>query len=165
MITYFPDKLLDKIAPEKKIEKLINPKLGFKKSVFKTMLNSDVFDKADIQKTVLKTLRTYQRRLAQESLDKGKDAEKALQASIANDPKLLIQRVRNAIAWQVKEEIKTQYAGEFYEWLPSSAGEPDPEHQLKYGEIFEVGVGEMPQDRYGCQCGMRILTEDDKLKL
>ena len=67
--------------------------------------------------------------------------------------------------YQVSQEIKDKYKGDKYEWLPSDAEDPDPEHQLNYGKIFTIGEGEMPNERYGCRCGMRILTEDESLKL
>lgn len=93
-----------------------------------------------------------------------KEAE-AKAEEIKKNPKQLIQRVQNEIIFQVKERIKEKYDGEKYEWLPSDADEPDPEHQLLYGTIRTVGVGEMPGDRYGCKCGMRILTDEEKLNL
>jgi hypothetical protein len=75
-----------------------------------------------------------------------------------NDRKLLVNRVQNNIVFQIKEEIADAYAGEFYEWLPSDAETPDPIHQLNYGSTFQIGVDEMPGDRYGCRCGMNILV-------
>ena len=165
MIVYDPEKILKQIAPETKIKKLISPQLGFKKSVFKTLFNADFIDKKEVQNVALKAIRSYNKRAALAGAEGTKDDEKKLEKQLATNPKLLIQRVQNAVLWQVKEEIKSKYKGELYEWLPSDANEPDPEHQLNYGEIFEIGVGEMPQDREGCRCGMRILTDDEKLEL
>jgi len=85
--------------------------------------------------------------------------------SIDVDDKLAIQRIQNNAVYEIGEKIKENYSGEYYEWLPSDADEPDPEHQLNYGKIFRVGEGEMPGDRYGCKCGMNILVDETRLNL
>ena len=72
--------------------------------------------------------------------DLNKDG-KVTKADILKDPKLLIQRVQNELVFQISNEIKGKYNGEFYEWLPSDASEPDPEHQLNYGKVFQIGSG------------------------
>lgn len=82
---------------------------------------------------------------------------------VLGDKKLLVSRVQNAILNEVSKEIKQTYRGEFYEWLPSEAENPDPDHEKNYGKIFQVGVGEMPGERFGCKCGMRILVKEDTL--
>lgn len=85
--------------------------------------------------------------------------------SIDVSDKQAIQRIQNNAVFEIAQSIKENYSGESYEWLPSDADEPDPEHQLNYGKIFQVGVGEMPGDRYGCKCGMNILVKETKLTL
>jgi hypothetical protein len=82
-----------------------------------------------------------------------------------DDPKQLIQRVQNAVISQIATGIKETYRGEFYIWTPSDAFEPRPEHQLNYGGEFQIGVGEMPGDAIGCQCGMEILVDETQLNL
>lgn len=98
----------------------------------------------------------YQERFAEGEVTK---------AELKDDPALLIQRVQNQLVSQISEGIRENYAGEFYEWTPSDALEPDPEHQLLYGTTRQIGDGEQPGDRYGCKCGMNILVPGEKLEL
>lgn len=165
MIRYDPNKFIKKLAPENKIEKLITPRLGFKRSVFKTLANADFIDKNKVLDVVLKTINNYNKRAAQAGIDGDKLDEKKIEKLLSSNPKQLVQRVQNAIVWQVSQEIKEKYKGEYYIWLPSDADEPDPEHQLNYGKKFQIGVGEQPQDRYGCKCGMDILVNETELKI
>lgn len=161
MILYDPSEMLKKISPASKIKKLLSKRLSVKRAALSFVDNIDFIDKAKVATVALKAVRNYKERLS--DLE-GK--EKTLERKdITKNPKLLIQRVQNAVVTQIKDEIKEKYAGEKYEWLPSDADEPDPEHQLKYGQIFTIGQGEMPGDRFGCRCAMRILTKDDELKL
>lgn len=81
------------------------------------------------------------------------------------DDRQAIQRIQNNAIYEISQGIKENYSGEYYEWLPSDADDPDPEHQLNYGKIFRIGEGEMPGDRYGCKCGMNILVDATKLNL
>ena len=66
------------------------------------------------------------------------------------------------------QDLKAQHKGEFYRWMPSSAENPDPQHGLLYGKIFRVGEGDkegnMPGERYGCQCGIEWLGEEEAFK-
>ncbi len=107
-------------------------------------------------KIALKTIKGYRQRV-------NEDPE--LKEEILSDPAQLVQRVQNEVVFQVADEIKSSYGGESYTWLPSDADEPDPEHQLNYGKIFQVGDGEMPGDRYGCKCGMEIHVDESSLSL
>ncbi len=77
----------------------------------------------------------------------------------------MVSRVKSAILNQVSKDIKEKYRGEAYIWLPSTATVPDEKHALNYGGIFQIGKGEMPGERWGCQCGMQILVNDSKLEL
>lgn len=156
MIKYEPSKLIRKIAPEKKIEKLLRGNLTLKKAALSFTEDFDFLDEKAITRVALKTIKGYKKRV---KLDPD------LKEDLLADPKQLIQRVQNEVITQVAEEIREKYAGEFYVWLPSDADEPDPEHQLNYGEKFQVGVGEMPGDRFGCRCGMEILVSDSSLNL
>lgn len=166
-IVYDPSKMLRKIAPKGKIEKLMKSNLSLKKTALSFVSDIDFLDKASIVDTVLKVIKNYKEREAKAVVDADydKSAGKEFRDETLDDPKLLIQRVQNEVVWQVKEAIKTSYDGEEYEWLPSDADEPDPEHQLNYGKIFVVGDGEMPGDRDGCKCGMRILVKETQLEL
>lgn len=156
MIRYLPRNLLKKIAPKKKIEDLVTENASLKKTALSFIDKIDFIDKARVADVALKTIKAYKER------SRG-DTE--LRAEIVDDPRQLIQRVQNEVVSQVAEGIKEKYAGEYYIWLPSDADEPDPEHQLNYGKTFQIGVGEIPGDRYGCQCGMEILVPENKLEL
>lgn len=156
MIKYEPSKLIKKIAPEKKIKKLVSSRATLKKTALSFVDDVEFLDKKSIAKVALKTIKGYKSRFKESPDEKS--------AVLAN-PAQLIQRVQNEVILQIADEIKTKYEGEFYIWLPSDADEPDPEHQLNYGKKFQVGDGEMPGDRYGCRCGMQILTDEEKLEL
>ena len=166
-IDYDPKELLKKIAPESKIKKLVSKRLTLKKAALNFVDSVDFIDKKSVSKIALKTIDSYQKRIANEQIEAGLEsgAGKALEKAILADPKQLIQRVQNEVIFQVSNSIKENYDGEQYEWLPSDAEEPDQEHQLNYGKIFTIGDGEMPGERIGCRCGMRILVKQSKLNL
>lgn len=155
-IVYDPTKVVNQIAPESKIKKMLKQNVTLKKTALNFASSIDFIDKKSVTKTALKVIKDYKKRIK---------ADEDSKNEILDDPKLLIQRVQNSLIWQIKEGIKETYRGERYEWLPSDADEPDPEHQLKYGEVFTVGDGEMPGDREGCKCGMRILVNETELEL
>lgn len=121
--------------------------------------NDDLIDPKDIAKIALKTIKGYQKRI---------DDDPDQKAEILDDPKQLIQRVQNAVIFQVHDEIKQSYGGEKARWLPSSADEPRPEHQINYGKVYIIGEGiggVEPGDEYGCQCGVEILVDETQLEL
>lgn len=167
MITYDPKAMLKKIAPDKKIKRMLTGNVGLKKAALSFVDDIEFLDKKSVSKVALKTVRSYQERIAKAQVDGGMEASAgdAVEASIVKDPKLLIARVQNEVVLQISNSIRENYEGEQYEWLPSDAEEPDPEHQLNYGKIFTVGVGEMPGERYGCRCGMNILVKQTQLEL
>lgn len=144
------------MAPKTKIKKLLSQTLTLKKAALSFVEKTEVVSKKDVTRVALKTIAGYKKRI--------KDDPKA-KAEILANPAQLIQRVQNEVILQISDEIKSNYAGEFYIWLPSDAEEPDPEHQLNYGKKFQVGSGEMPGERFGCRCGMEILVQDSKLEL
>ncbi len=156
MIVYEPSKFLARIAPRRKIEKLLSSKLTIKRTALEFAAQLDFLDEKAIARVALKTIRGYKERVK---------ADPDLKSDILDDPKQLIQSVENEVITQISGEIKDRYAGEFYKWLPSDADEPDPEHQLNYGETFQIGDGEQPGDRFGCRCGMQILVDDSSLEL
>ena len=151
-----PSKILKRVAPGRKIEKLVSKRLTLKKAALSFTEAFDFLDRKSIEKVALKTLKGYAQRV--------KD-DPDLKGELSADPAQLIQRVQNEVVFQVSSEIRERYAGEFYKWLPSDAEEPDPEHQLNYGKVFQVGEGEMPGERIGCRCGMEILVDDKSLNL
>ncbi len=159
--------MLRKLAPERKVKRLLSSKVTVKKTALSFLDDADFIDKEKIVDVALKTVAGYHERIAKAVVDAGfvKSAGTEVKNEIVDDPKQLIQRVQNEIVLQISNSISEKYAGEKYIWLPSDADEPDPEHQLNYGKEFIVGQGEMPGDRFGCKCGMEILTTDTQLKL
>lgn len=173
MAIFDPNELLKKIAPPAKIKRLVKGNLTLKKAAlnFATGLHEagDVsvkLDKGSIADVALKTIRGYQERRAKATADAGfdKSAGSELANEIVDDPKQLIQRVQNEVIFQCHEQIKTKYAGRRATWLPSSAEEPRPEHQLNYGKEYNIGEGingVEPGDEPGCMCGVEIINEPE----
>lgn len=161
MITYDPNELLKEIAPDSKIKKLVSSRASLNRTALSFVDSIKFLDKTAVSRVALKTIKGYKSRI--KKLDAA--GQQGVADEVLDDPRQLIQRVQNEVIFQVKEEIKATYSGEEYEWLPSDADEPDPEHQLNYGKIFVVGEGEMPGDRIGCRCGMRILVQQTQLQL
>lgn len=155
-IKYEPNKMLEKLAPKRKIKKLLTRSVTLKRTALSFLESADFLDRKKISSVALKVVRSYQSRI---------DADPAAEKNISKDPALLINRVQNEVVLQIAGEIKEKYRGETYKWLPSDAEEPDPEHQLNYGKVFVIGDGEMPGDRFGCRCGMEILVPDSSLDL
>ena len=165
-IRYDPKKLLKKIAPEAKIKRLVKGDVSLKKTALSFIDAVDFLDKKSVTRVALKTIKGYQERIAKAQAEKFEaSAGDEIAAGILDDPRQLIQRVQNEVVLQISSEIKETYSGEKYEWLPSDAEEPDPEHQLNYGKVFIVGEGEMPGERIGCRCGMNILVNETEIKL
>lgn len=162
-IIHNPTKLLKKIAPHTKLERLVTGKLTLNKAALSMFNDIDFISKRDLATVALKTVKQYKKRYKGEKAEGATNAE-ALDASL-NDKKLMVARMQSAVILQVAEEIKEEYSGEYYRWLPSDADTPDPEHQLNYGKIFQIGDGEFPGDRFGCRCGAEILVKDSKLQL
>lgn len=163
MIRYNPNDLLRKIAPKKKIERLIKKDLTVNRAVLSMFSDIDFINKRDVLDVALSTSKQYKARYKEEKKS-GLSATAALEQTL-NDKKMLVNRVQDSIVYQVAQTIKQEYEGETYIWLPSEAETPDPEHQLNYGKKFQIGVGEMPGDRYGCKCSMEILVKETKLQL
>lgn len=166
-IRYQPSKLLKKIAPKSKIRRLLKSNLSVKKAALSFVDAVDFIDRSRVAEVALKVARGYKERVANAVIAAGYDkkAGRKEKAEILDDPKQLVQRVQNELVFQISNEIREKYDGEQYRWLPSSAEEPDPEHQLNYGQVFTIGDGEMPGERYGCQCGMEILVSQTRLDL
>jgi hypothetical protein len=167
VIKYLPNELLRKIAPAKKIEKLVSGSLTFNKAALSFVSDIEFMSKKTIERTALKTIKQYKERYVDNLNPEGGDGMSTSEAKddALNDKKLLVNRVQNTVVNEVAGAIKEQYRGEYYKWLPSDAIEPDPIHQLNYGKKFQIGKGEMPGDRYGCRCGMSILVKESKLEL
>jgi hypothetical protein len=155
--------MLRKLAPKKKVEKLMTSRLTLNRAVLSTLTDADFLSAKTLERTALRVIKQYKASYKEET-DDGVPASEAKDDAV-NDKKLLINRVQNTVVNEIANEIKDQYRGEYYKWLPSDASEPDPLHQLNYGRKFQIGRGEMPGDRYGCRCGMQILVTETKLDL
>lgn len=159
MIRFDPDAMLKKIAPASKIKKLLSKKLTLKKAALSFVDDIDFLSKKSVATTALKVIKSYKERV---KLDPD------IKDELLDDPKQLIQRVQNAVVFEVHNVIKEKYYGNTATWLPSSAIEPRPEHQLNYGKQYIIGEGidgVEPGDDYGCQCGTEIDTPDSSLNL
>lgn len=163
-IVYDPKKLLAEVAPDAKIKRLVSKRLDFKKAALSFFSDVPFIDESKVKDVTLKTIKDYKNRVALEKAEESA-AGRELESELSKSPMQLIQRVQNEVVWQISQNIRKSYEGEKYEWLPSDADEPDPEHQLNYGKVFVVGEGEMPGDRIGCKCGMRILVTETELAL
>lgn len=138
---------------------MVRGNLTAKKTALTYIDRADFIDKAAVVDVALRVLERYKERVKE---------DRDLKPELLDDPKQLIQRVENAVVYQVKEKIQEKYKGQRAIWLPSSANEPDPEHQLNYGVEYTIGEGingEEPNDREGCQCGVEILVTETELDL
>lgn len=164
-ITYKPKKLLEIAAPDNVIEKLVTQRLTVNRATL-NMINrasNYIVGRNKLESIAVKVIRGYK---AKEKLliKAGQTLASAFDDAV-NQNKLLVQRVKQSLVHEITDSIKKNYNGEFYVWLPSSAEVPDEEHMKNYGDTFQLGVGESPGDRFGCQCGMKILVDGSKLNL
>lgn len=167
-IIFDPTNMLKKAAPESKIKKMVSSRFSVKRTILATLGTKALpLDQTSILSVALKTMKAYKDRIS-----KAKDIEASagneIKKEIIKDPRQLIQRVQNAVIFQVHKGIKEKYAGEKARWLPSDATEPRPEHQKYYGKIYTIGEGidgEEPGDLPGCKCGVEIITNETQLDL
>lgn len=162
-ITFMPSKFAKKLVPKKTVEKLVSRNLTVNRAAVTMLTKSGVLSKKKVEEVAIRVIRQYKEKFSDE-IDDGATRAEALNEAV-NDKVLLVQRVQNVATHEVAKEVKKSYRGERYEWLPSLAENPDPLHQLNYGKRFWLGRGEAPGDRYGCQCGMRILVDETQLFL
>lgn len=166
-IFFEPTKLLKRMASKRSIKQLLTGDLTVNRAAVLSLERAGVLSRKKLEEVAIKVIRQYKEKRRLE-IKAGATPAQAT-ATAVNDKKLLVQRVQNAATQEITQEVKDQYYGEFYRWLPSTAVTPDPLHQLNYGKTFQVGVGdrngEDPGDRDGCQCGMEILVKEDTLNL
>ncbi len=161
-----PTRMLKKLAPRRAIQRMVSTgghRIAVKKAALRAVSDIGIVTPKDLTDTVLNVVNQYKEKYAN-LRDDGASAGDALSDSVG-DADLLINRVQNLVVFNIQEKVKENYDGEQYEWLPSDADEPRPEHQLLYGEIRTVGVGLMPGEEWGCRCGMRLLVDDTTLNL
>ena len=159
-IIYDPNKMIDSLLPDSRIKKLVDSDLNFKRKALVFLKQFKYIKTSDISQLVLMVIRDYKSNAAISA-----SSTESVIGEYARNPKRLAQVVQNAVVWRTTQQIQKKYKGQKYRWLPSSATEPDPLHQLRYGKIYIVGRGEMPQDRYGCKCGMELLVDETELNL
>ena len=160
MAVFDQDSMLKKIAPRAKIKRMISSRMSVKRTALAIVdaaaeTEIGLIDKKKVLDTALKTVAGYQKRIEEATSTEVRD-------QILDDPKQLIQRVQNEFVFQAQKKLQEQYKGRRARWLPSSADEPDPEHQKNYGKEYIIGEGidgEEPGDRFGCKCGVEILNE------
>lgn len=162
-IIFDPRNMLRKIAPVRKVEKILSGRVTVKKAALSFLDDVEGIDKSQVLDVALKTVKSYKARIKA-----AEDAADEVKSEIVDDPKLLVQRVQNEIVFQMHDGIRRNYKGQRARWLPSDADEPRPEHQLNYGKEYIIGEGIggiEPGDEYGCKCGVEILDEQGQLDL
>lgn len=161
---FYPDQYKKQVLPKGFFAKdlLAKKNLTLKQNAIQALLISTDLEKKELAETVAGVVNVYQNKiddLREEGLPKAKASVIA-----KGNEQLLKQRIENLVVFSKVLQIKKENKGKFYKWLPSGANEPDPEHQLLYGKTFPVGEGDdqgnMPAERYGCQCGMEILDSE-----
>lgn len=150
-----PRKIGKRLA--KQADKLIKPNLTVNKAALNAIASAGVAGKKGLEEIALSVIKDVKAEIKEE----GSTREDALE----ENQRKLVQRVQNGVVQGITKKVKQKYRGEFYTWLPSTAKNPDEKHMKKYGKRFQLGRGEAPGDRYGCQCGLEIHVKESKLTL
>ena len=159
---FIPGRWLEKIFP-KGIEKsgLLSDNLEIKKRYLQALVRATSLSGREITSEVYKTVDFYEQK---EAALKAAGI-KAFKQEALNGQELLKARLKNFLVYSEIQRQRKEHKGRMYRWLPSNANEPDPEHQLLYGKIFREGEGDkdgnMPGERWGCQCGIEWLADED----
>ncbi|WP_428060215.1 hypothetical protein [Candidatus Avelusimicrobium stercoris] len=159
---FIPGRWLEKIFP-KGIEKsgLLSDNLEIKKRYLQALVRATSLSGREITAEVYKTVDFYEQK---EAALKAAGV-KAFKQETLNGQELLKARLKNFLVYSEIQRQRKEHKGRMYRWLPSNANEPDPEHQLLYGKIFREGEGDkdgnMPGERWGCQCGIEWLADED----
>ena len=165
---FYPDRFLKQVMPKSfYTQGLVSKNFTLQKGAISAINRARLATGRPIDKTVYDVLLQYKAKykdlIAAEDFGKTQAFEAAL-----NGENLLRQRIEQAVIFDKIQDLKVQHKGEFYRWMPSSAENPDPQHGLLYGKIFRVGEGDkegnMPGERYGCQCGIEWLGEEEAFK-
>lgn len=160
-----PQTWLKRVFP-KGIEKsgLLNDKLEIKKTYLKALVRATAVSQRKLTQEIYKTVDFY---LEKEERLKAQGV-RAFKQEALNGQALLTERIKNFLVYSEVQAQKKAHKGRMYRWLPSSAEEPDPEHQLLYGKVFRKGEGDkeghMPGERWGCQCGIEWLDDEEAFK-
>jgi hypothetical protein len=166
MVIFYPDQYKKKVLPKGFFRDDLLNKTNFslKKKAMQALILATSISKRDINSTVINVAKVYQNKV-DELEDQGLPKTKATILAKSGE-KLLRQRIESLVVYSEIQNLKEENEGQYYVWLPSGADEPDPQHQLLYGKTFLVGEGDdegnMPGERYGCQCGMEILNNKNR---
>ena len=162
---FIPGRWLEKIFP-KGIEKsgLLSDNLEIKKRYLQALVRATSLSGREITAEVYKTVDFYEQK---EATLKAAGV-KAFKQEALNGQELLKARLKNFLVYSEIQRQRKEHKGRMYRWLPSNANEPDPEHQLLYGKIFREGEGDkdgnMPGERWGCQCSIEWLDDEEAFK-
>lgn len=141
--------------------KILNSEMEFKKTMLQSVIKATTLSEREVNASVYKVVDLYSKKIKELKAE----GEKSYKKKAINNEVLLKNRLENLVLYNEVKKLKKEHEGQYYRWIPSSAEEPDPEHQLLYGKIFKVGEGDkdgnMPTERYGCRCGIEFL-EDKK---
>jgi hypothetical protein len=159
---YEPSKLLKRLKLDERALDLMTPNMAINRSAIKAIADMGILPRETAENVALKVIKEYRAKAAELRAEGATKAEAIDEA--ANGGRKLAARVQSAVLHEQTQVIKRAYRGEFYEWLASTAETPREEHVANYGKIFQLGVGDDegndPGDLWGCQCGMRIITDD-----
>ena len=160
-----PQTWLKRVFP-KGIEKsgLLNDNLEIKKTYLKALVRATAVSQRKLTQEIYKTVDFY---LEKEERLKAQGV-RAFKQEALNGQALLTERIKNFLVYSEVQAQKKAHKGRMSRWLPSSAEEPDPQHQLLYGQVFREGKGDkeghMPGERWGCQCGIEWLDDEEAFK-
>lgn len=169
-LMFDPKEYLKKVLPKDfERKKILNNKIDVKREVLSSLTQAKAVNGREIKSSIYNTVEHYKHKY-DELRAQGLSVKGAVQEA-TGDEALLRQRIYSTLIYDEVQELKQQYAGWDYKWLPSEAENPDPEHQLLYGKIFKVGRGDkngfMPGERWGCRCGIEFIeppNPSDKTK-
>lgn len=155
---FYPDQFLKRTFPKSfYTQQLVNRGFNLKNTAKRYLQKAYVVAGRELEVTIDNVLDQY----AAKAIDLRAESKRGFFAKAVNDDNLLRTRIENVVIQSQVGELIKEHEDEWYEWLPSDAEEPDPEHQLLYGQIFRVGEGDaegnMPGQRFGCRCGIRWL--------
>lgn len=141
--------------------KILTRDFELKKEMMRAIIKATGISKRKVNATVYKVVDFYEKKI--QTLKQ--EGVRAYKKEALNNEVLLEDRLENLVLYNEVQNLKEEHEGQYYRWLPSSAETPEPTHQLLYGKIFKVGEGDeegnMPSERYGCRCGMEILTKEE----
>lgn len=162
---FYPDRFLKQVMPKSfYTQGLVSKNFTLQKGAISAINRARLATGRAIDKTVYDVLLQYKAKykdlIAAEDFGKAQ----AFEAAVGGE-NLLRQRIEQAVIFDKIQDLKAEHKGEYYRWMPSSAENPDPQHGLLYGKIFRVGEGDkegnMPGERYGCQCGIEWLNSGE----